>query len=157
MASARSGKRNSNMSCVHNVRRMSLDNVNPFVKATDYAVRGELSIRADALDLQLKEERHGLPFTQIVPAHIGNPHGLGQKPITFFRQVLSLLENPTLLQHEQTLCENLGYKSDAVERARSLLSEVRSLGSYSPSQGFPAIRRSVARFIEGDFLLPHYV
>ena len=136
---------------------MSLDNVNPFVKVTNYAVRGELSIQADELSVQLKAERHRLPFTQIIPAHIGNPHGLGQKPITFFRQVLSLLEHPALLQHEQILCGSLGYEFDALERARSLLSEIGSLGSYSPSRGVPAIRKSVARFIVGKTTLSLYL
>lgn len=129
--------------------RMTIDNVNPFVKAMEYAVRGELSIQAQELGTRLDVECHGLPFQEIVSAHIGNPQGLGQKPITFFRQVLSLLENPELLQHEDILLVHLNYQTDAIERAKRLLADLKSVGSYTGSQGLPAIRKSVARFIEG--------
>ena len=131
--------------------RMNGDNVNPFVKATKYAVRGELSIRADELGARLEKRGHQLPFQEIVSAHIGNPQGLGQKPITFFRQVLSLLENPELLRHEDVLLDQLSYQPDVLERAKRLLAESKSVGSYTPSCGLPTIRKSVARFIEGMF------
>lgn len=137
------------MSSNINARRMNIDNINPCVKAAKYAVRGELSLRAEKLSLLLKSENHGLPFKDVVSAHIGNPHGLGQKPITFFRQVLSLLENPALLESEDILQNHLGYKPDVIKRAKFLLREVRSLGSYSPTRGIPAIQNSVARFLEG--------
>ena len=32
-------------------------------------------------------EKHKFKFTQMVQCNIGNPQQLGQKPITFFRQV----------------------------------------------------------------------
>lgn len=39
-------------------------------------------------------------FFQIVYCNTGNPQSLGQKPITFFGQVLALLENPNLLSKD---------------------------------------------------------
>jgi aspartate/methionine/tyrosine aminotransferase len=92
-----------------------------------------------------------LPFDTVISANIGNPQQLDQKPITFFRQVASLMENPQLLEHEDVLTGPLGYKTDVLERAKWLLSEVNSVGAYSQSMGAPAIRQSVANFIESMY------
>ena len=73
---------------------------------------------------------------------------MDQQPITFFRQVLSILEYPALLEKEGLFPE------DVRERARVLLKEVGSVGAYSQSQGCLGIRRSVAEFIEGMYALP---
>lgn len=59
-----------------------------------------------------------------------------------------MLENPQLFEHEDVLLGSLGYKSDVLERAKWLLSEVNSVGAYSQSMGAPGIRNSVAKFIE---------
>lgn len=128
---------------------MNINNVNPLVKAAKYAVRGELTIRAEALHSRLEEGNHDYPFEEVISAHIGNPQGLGQKPITFFRQVLSLLEYPALLDNEDVLLNQLGYQADVLKRAKWLLKEVKSVGSYSPSRGVPAIKKSIAHFLEG--------
>ncbi|CRK38351.1 hypothetical protein BN1708_007740 [Verticillium longisporum] len=85
-----------------------------------------------------------LPFDQVISANIGNPQQLDQKPITFFRQVLSLMENPLLLEHKDVLTNQLGYKTDVIERAEWLLSKVGSVGAYSASAGVPAIKESIA-------------
>ena len=98
-----------------------------------------------------KGEGKDLPFDTVIAANIGNPQQLDQKPITFFRQVLSLLENPQLLEHEDVLVKSLGYKTDVVERAKWLLKQVGSVGAYSASNGVPAIKQSVADFLESAF------
>lgn len=128
---------------------MTIDNINPHVKEAKYAVRGELAIRSEEYKAALaKGEGKDLPFDTVIAANIGNPQQLDQKPITFFRQVLSLLENPELLEKEDVLKKSLGYKEDVIERARTLLKDVKSVGAYSQSQGAPGIRQSVANFIE---------
>jgi alanine transaminase len=148
-------------------RRLNYENINPHLKAAKYAVRGELAVKSEAYRAKIaKGGDTGLPFEQVVSANIGNPQELDQKPITFFRQVLSLLENPTLLQHEDVLLNQLGYKSDVLARAKTLLSSVGSVGAYSASNGVPAIRQSVADFLESEpfsslcpgcsFLFPTY-
>ena len=130
-------------------RRLNYDNINPHVKAAKYAVRGELAVKSEEYRAKIaKGDAADLPFGQVISANIGNPQQLDQKPITFFRQVASLVENPELLQHEDVLTKSLGYKSDTVERAKWLLNEVKSVGAYSASQGAPGIRQSVAKFIE---------
>ncbi|KAF3042648.1 hypothetical protein E8E12_004911 [Didymella heteroderae] len=128
---------------------LTLDNINPHVRAAKYAVRGELAVKSEQYRAKLaKGEGKDLPFDTVIAANIGNPQQLDQKPITFFRQVASLLENPLLLEKQDVLIESLGYKKDVIERAQKLLKEVNSVGAYSQSQGAPGIRDSVAKYIE---------
>jgi alanine transaminase len=135
------------MSVTSQLRSLSINNINPNVKKAEYAVRGELAVRSEEYRARLAKGEK-LPFDKVISANIGNPQQLDQKPITFFRQVLSLVEYPQLLDHEDVLVKNLGYKSDVISRARSLLKMVGSVGAYSPSAGTLGIRESVARFIE---------
>lgn len=135
--------------------RLTLDNINHNVVKAEYAVRGELALKSEAYRHQLLDGV-ALPFDSIISCNIGNPQQLGQKPITFFRQVLSLLENPGLLEHHETLTTVLGYPEDVIERARWQLSQIGSVGAYSPSAGVPAFKGSIANFLESEstFLLP---
>jgi hypothetical protein len=72
---------------------LSPDNINPKVKAAQYAVRGAIVIRAKEIEEELKAGVKK-PFEHILYCNIGNPQQLGQKPITYFRQVLSLMDYP---------------------------------------------------------------
>lgn len=128
-------------------RELDVDNINPHVRAAKYAVRGELAVKAEELRVQLTQGDKTLPFDSIIFANIGNPQQLDQKPITFFRQVLSLVENPSLLYKPDVLKSAFGYQQDVVDRAQALLKDVHSVGAYSHSQGAPIVRESVARFI----------
>lgn len=150
------------MSSTSHLRSLNINNINPHVKEAKYAVRGELAIKSEEYRAQLKKKQsshqaggpptppdeHSLPFDSVISANIGNPQQLDQKPITFFRQVLSLLENPTLLSNPSVLQSSFGYPSDVISRAEFLHQECHSVGAYSASQGVPAIRQSVAKFIE---------
>lgn len=130
------------------LRRLQLHNINPNVKAAKYAVRGELAVKAEEYRVRLAQGDKSLPFDSVIFANIGNPQQLDQKPITFFRQVLSLLENPLLLENPEVLKETFGYKQDVIDRAKTLLNGIHNVGAYSHSQGAPVIRESVAKFIE---------
>lgn len=137
------------------LRSLNIDNINPHVKEAKYAVRGELATRSEKYRAQLQSAGHPptppespLPFDKVISANIGNPQQLDQKPITFFRQVLSILEYPALLENEKALKEAFGYKDDVISRAKWLLDQVHSVGAYSQSAGAPAIRESVAQFIK---------
>jgi len=140
------------MSTTTQLRSLNIDNINPHVKEAKYAVRGELAVRAEKYRQKLSDNKQdaGLPFDTVISANIGNPQQLDQKPLTFFRQVASLLENPLLLEHEKVLTDSLGYKQDVIDRARWLLDDVKSVGAYSGSQGTPGIRKSVAKFCESE-------
>ena len=143
------------MSTTTQLRSLNLNNINQNVREAQYAVRGELATRAETYRAKLKKghpptppDENTLPFDQVISANIGNPQQLDQKPITFFRQVLSILEYPALLENEEGLKNGFGYKQDVIDRARWLLNEVKSVGAYSQSQGAPGIRESVAKYIE---------
>ena len=126
--------------------------LNPAVKRAEYAVRGELAIRAEELKLKLEKASgdgiSSLPFRTIINCNIGNPQQLGQKPITFFRQVCSLLDNQDLLAENHRSKLRTLYPKDAIERAEILRRHVVTAGAYTHSQGVSAIREHVARFIE---------
>ncbi len=134
----------------NNGRRLNIDNINSHVRKAKYAVRGELAVRSEEYRAALQNGTANLPFKQVISANIGNPQQLDQKPLTFFRQVLSLLENPQLLEKGDVLVNQLGYKPDVLERAKKLLAAVGSVGAYSASNGAPVIRQSVADFLESE-------
>ncbi|KAK4689616.1 alanine transaminase, partial [Tremellales sp. Uapishka_1] len=130
---------------------LTLDSINPAVIKTQYAVRGELSLKADKYQQELADpaKKDGLPFTQVVTANIGNPQqkGLDQIPITYWRQVISLLEYPDLFTKHLELAKQI-YPEDAIARAQSLHEEIGSTGAYTHSKGVLGIRKRVAQFIE---------
>ena len=56
-------------------------------------MRGEIVLLAQKMQKELAAGKE-YPFKKIVMCNIGNPQQLGQKPITFFRQVLALCDCP---------------------------------------------------------------
>jgi len=120
---------------------LKLENMNPCIKKMQYAVRGPLVIRANDIE---KEIQSGVkkPFDSVIKANIGDAHAMGNKPITFIRQVLALITYPALLDSAE-------FPEDAKERARAILAGCKgsSVGSYSDSPGIEVIRRHVADYI----------
>lgn len=115
-----------------------------------YAVRGKIPIQADEFQQRIHNDptNHGLPFDTIINANIGNPQQLDQKPLTWYRQVLSILQYPHILDlADKSHAIKELYPEDVRERARHLLDCTGSIGAYSNSQGALGIRKSVARFI----------
>jgi Aspartate/tyrosine/aromatic aminotransferase len=105
------------------------------VLETQYAVRGPIVARAAEL------ERAG---RQILYCNIGNPQALGQKPLTYVRQVLSLCEYPELMSGPAAA----SFPADTIEAARRILEGTKhGLGAYSESKGVRSIRQAIARFI----------
>ncbi|KAM3536248.1 hypothetical protein MY4038_000406 [Beauveria bassiana] len=127
---------------------LTVDTINQRVRNAEYAVRGELAVKSEELRARLAKGDKTLPFDQVISANIGNPQQLDQKPLTFFRQVLSILENPLLLEKEDVLVNSLGYQPDVIARAKKLLDSVGSVGAYSASNGVPAIKESISNFIQ---------
>ncbi|KAL9665424.1 hypothetical protein QQ045_020844 [Rhodiola kirilowii] len=118
-------------------KALDYDSINENVKKAQYAVRGELYLRAS----ELQKEGKKIIFT-----NVGNPHALGQKPLTFPRQVVALCQAPFLLDDPNV---GLVFPADAIERAKYYLSLTSGgLGAYSDSRGLPGIRKEVAEFIE---------
>lgn len=117
----------------------------------EYAVRGPIPQRAAVL------KREGL---DIVSCNIGNPQALGQKPITFYRQVLSLIEDPARIERErflanlveddlQALREIEPLSSYVLDLSESILTNIGSgLGAYTESKGPLFIREAIAKYID---------
>jgi aspartate/methionine/tyrosine aminotransferase len=125
--------------------------VNRDILEMEYAVRGPLAQRAAAL---AREGR------RIIPCNLGNPQALGQRPLSFTRSVLSLVEEPTRIARERRLRELLargeaggaadGAPSEYVlDVAQSILARLESgMGAYTESSGPRFIREAIARFID---------
>lgn len=114
---------------------LTLQDVSHAVRETQYAVRGAIVARASEL------ERQG---RRIIYCNIGNPQSLGQRPLTFLRQVLSLAEYPALLDPPTADL----FPEDAREAARLVLRESpHGLGAYTESRGFRFVRQAVADFV----------
>ena len=68
--------------------------LNPSALRAQYAVRGPIVSRAQELEEQGR---------RIIYCNIGNPQALQQKPTTYLRQLLSLVEYPALLGDPRVL------------------------------------------------------
>jgi alanine transaminase len=62
--------------------------------------------------------------------------------------VASLCDYPELLKPENEAAVLQLYPEDAIQRAKTLLHNIGSVGAYSHSKGVPFIRENVAHFIE---------
>ncbi|XP_052477670.1 alanine aminotransferase 1, mitochondrial, partial [Gossypium raimondii] len=96
-------------------------------------------------EIQAKPEAY--PFQEILYCNIGNPQSLGQKSITFFREVLALCDHPAILAKSETQAL---FSADSIERARKILDQIpgRATGAYSHSQGIKGLRDTIAAAIE---------
>jgi len=123
-----------------------IHNVHTQPKATSAAALQSQQLAQSAFQQQQKDNNQPkLPFDEVIACNIGNPHDLGQKPITFFRQVLSLIENRSLLHSEHV---SSIYPRDVILRATRLLESIPGgSGAYTNSQGLPVVRKQVAEFI----------
>ncbi|MBE2227685.1 MAG: aminotransferase class I/II-fold pyridoxal phosphate-dependent enzyme [Ignavibacteria bacterium] len=116
---------------------ISIKDLNPQLLSAEYAVRGPIVIRAQELE---KEGR------KIIYCNIGNPQALNQKPLTYIRQILCLMEYPALLEHEQV---NELFPQDIIKHAKHLHHLMpHGTGAYTQSAGTPFIKQAVAEFIE---------
>lgn len=124
--------------------RLSISTMNHNLITAQYAVRGELVIRADELNAQLNSGKHDLPFDRLIYCNIGNPMALGQKPMTFNRQVMAAVNYPPLLEKEGL------FPGDVVKRARRILAGLAggTVGAYSGSVGTMAFARDIANFLK---------
>ena len=126
--------------------------VNQNLVDMEYAVRGPIPLRA--MDLQ-KEGR------TIYACNIGNPQALEQKPISFYRQVIALLESSNikrernltkLAKNNSDLFKESGIRiisEDIIDYSEEFLHNCRTgMGAYTESKGPAFIREEIAAFID---------
>jgi aspartate/methionine/tyrosine aminotransferase len=126
--------------------------VNQNILEMEYAVRGPIPIRAAELANQGRK---------IIPCNIGNPQALGQAPLKYIRQVLSLVEEPSKIKRERAL-KSLFEESpisdlkdsdfipdDVLDISESIIAHMKSggTGAYTESKGERFIRKAIAAFI----------
>lgn len=122
---------------------ISIQDLNPNLLTAEYAVRGPIVIRAQELEKAGKK---------IIYCNIGNPQALKQKPLTYIRQVLSLMEYPQLLEHPEV---TKLYPQDIIERAKHLHHLMpHGTGAYTQSAGMPFIKQAAAKFIQNRDGIP---
>ena len=123
--------------------------INPNILEMEYAVRGPIPQRA----AELKKAGR-----RVILCNIGNPQALGQKPITYNRQVLSLVEDPQRIQRERQLSrslKNMGrpeadfYSEEVLSVAETIVAKMETgMGAYTESRGPAFIREAISRFID---------
>jgi len=116
---------------------INIKNINARLIESQYAVRGKIVLRAQELEEKGKK---------IIYCNIGNPQALKQKPMTYIRQVLSLLEYPELMNKPEA--EKI-FPRDLIERAKYILEKnPTGTGAYTQSAGITFIRQAIADFVQ---------
>nr|AIT69932.1 alanine transaminase [Betaphycus philippinensis] len=119
----------------------------------EYAVRGELVLRAEDLAKKLKlrpPAAPALPFDHVTYCNIGNPQSVGQRPVTFVRQALAAAVCPALigLTPAGPTQSPRVFPPDVELRVRQVLHASHGVGAYSESRGLEIVRRRVADAIQ---------
>ncbi|XP_055340386.1 alanine aminotransferase 2-like [Paramacrobiotus metropolitanus] len=129
---------------------LTLDDVNPSVRAIAYAIRGPINDRANQLDSDLRNGKK-LPFDKLIRCNVGDAPAMGQKPMTFYRQLLACCAYPDA---------STQYPADVQALSKRFLDAChgRTIGSYiSNPQGLEVVRQDIAKFIqERDGGIPAY-
>jgi len=120
----------------HSKSVLAHEKISEHLKRAEYAVAGELFQTAQK---RLKDGK------EVIFTNIGNPHQLGQKPLTYIRHVMALVTSPDLMDHPQA---NNMFMSDEIDRARTYLEKVGGIGAYSAPNGAEYVRNEVADFIQ---------
>lgn len=128
--------------------------VNQNIIEMEYAVRGPIPKRAAELKKQGMET---------IFCNIGNPQALGQRPLTFYRQVLGLVEDPSKIVRERQLNKLFKNNNNTLSGIKDtdLISDYvldlsekfiarmeNGMGAYSVSNGPLFIREAIAEFID---------
>ena len=103
--------------------RISIKAINQNLINAQYAVRGPIVGRASEIAGQMKQGKI-FPFNKIISCNIGNPQSLGQQSITYIRDFLSLVTNPSLIN-------KIEFSPDIVARAKKHLLNTPSIGAYT--------------------------
>ncbi|KAK8795715.1 hypothetical protein WA158_000371 [Blastocystis sp. Blastoise] len=124
--------------------RFNIKSVNPNVIASEYAVRGEIIIRANEIEDKIRRGQK-FPFgDKLIYCNVGNPQCMKQKPITFLRELLAITSWPDLMKTNPQL-----FHKDVIYRAKEIIeANPGGSGAYSHSAGIRKIREDVAQFIQ---------
>lgn len=133
-------------------RRLTVENMSQSLRRMEYAVRGKVVIAADEISARLKSGQatnNHYKFEKIIYTNIGNPQSVGQKPLTWPRQVLALVDLPDEVGIRHPDASKL-FPADAIRRATEIKNSLSGHGSgaYSHSKGAMCFRDDVAHFLQ---------
>jgi len=146
------------------VAKLKESNLPEPVLKSEYAVRGEIALRAQEIQAELDAaKKTGMTqtkyaFDKLVPCNIGNPQAVGQSPLTYHRQMLSIVTtSPKDLKDNRTDWKSLAevaamprfqdFPLDVIARGYQFL-KAGNIGAYSHSKGVPAFRHMIAQSID---------
>jgi len=129
-------------------KRLTTTTMSQTVLNMEYAVRGKVVAAADKINDELKSSPKE-NFSKIVYTNIGNPHAVGQSPLTWPRQVLALADLPNDVGIDHKLVKKM-FPADSIARARSVKDALggHGTGAYTNSQGPISFRKDICQFIE---------
>ncbi|CAK0891263.1 unnamed protein product [Prorocentrum cordatum] len=134
------------------------------VLKSEYAVRGEVVLRAQEIQAELDAAKKAgvthakYGFDKLVPCNIGNPQAVGQSPLTYHRQMLSIVTtSPKDMKHNGTEWKSLAevvamprfqdFPLDVMARGYHFLKE-GNIGAYTHSKGALLFRQKIAQYID---------
>lgn len=120
---------------------LSTTNMNPAIKEVQYAVRGPIVARAVQIDNEILAGSKDYTFDKVIKCNIGDAHAMGQKPITFIRQVVAGCMAPMIIPSLPPAVQ---------EKCNIILASCggASIGAYSASAGVQSIREHIAQYCE---------
>ncbi|KFM78584.1 Alanine aminotransferase 2-like protein, partial [Stegodyphus mimosarum] len=72
---------------------LTADTINQNLRHMEFPWPSPVVSRGNEIEREIKKGKK-FPFEEVIHAHAGDPQGMGQKPVTFFQQVvLSLFNN----------------------------------------------------------------
>jgi len=134
------------LACVAPQQRLDSSQLPQRILDAEYAVRGEIVKLSAEIQKEMDAQPNLYKFSKLIPCNIGNPQAVGMKPLTFYRQVLSVFVHPGTV-HDHGLPKDV--------KARGEEFAATKCGAYSHSKGHPLFRKKVAEYIDRrDDLLP---
>lgn len=125
----------------HQSKILNKETMNQQILKMQFAVKGAVLLRAlkHKADMAKGEKK---VFPELIYTNQGDCHAMGQKPITFLRQVLAGCTYPTLLK-------GCLFPEDVKERANLILDacENQTMGSSTHSQGIYIVRKHLAEYM----------
>ena len=118
-------------------KRLTEESMSQNLRRMEYAVRGAVVIAANKINDELRAsgKTKKYPFDKIIYTNIGNPHSIQQKPLTWPRQVLALVDLPEEVGVDHPDVHKL-FPADAIRRAKEIKVGLSGHGSgaYSHSK-----------------------
>lgn len=99
-------------------------------------------VNLDLSSVEQKIAQKQVPFSSIIRCNLGNPQGVGQKPVTYLRQMIAGFACPDLIG-------KYVLPTDVEIRIKHILNSCsgKSSGSYQATAGIPAVVEDVAAYI----------